>query len=57
VDKLLLWWRAPRWIAPKFGHRRATVVRHRDVCLVGERRARAQRELMEMVDAEGGGDT
>ena len=56
IDKLLLVSRAPRWIAPKFGHSRRDVVRYEDRCLVGERRAAAERDLLAMADeAEGGG--
>ena len=56
LDRLLLLGRAPRWIAPKFGHSRRDVVRHEDACLVGERRRRVEADLLQMADeAEGGG--
>lgn len=50
IDRLLVWGRSPRWIAPKFGHPRAAVVRHEKTCLTRERRVQVERELMETVD-------
>ena len=56
VDKLLVWGRAPRWIAPKFGHTRRDVARHEKACLVGERRRRVEADLLAIAnEAEGGG--
>jgi hypothetical protein len=54
VDKLLVWGRAPRWIAPKFGHTRRAVARHERTCLVGARRAKVEADLMSMAAEEGG---
>ena len=56
VDKLLLLGHGPRWIAPKFGHTRRAVAKHRGLCLVGERRAAVEEDLREMAGTtEGGG--
>ena len=55
IDRLLLVGRAPRWIAPKFGHRRRDVARHEKTCLVGQRRAKVEADLERMAEeAEGG---
>ena len=55
VDKLLLLGHCPRWIAPKFGHTRRTVAKHRDLCLTGARGEKVAGDLRRMADeAEGG---
>ena len=55
VVRLLLLGRSPRRIAPVFGHTRRAVAKHRDLCLVGERRAAAEEGLREMAGVEEGG--
>ena len=55
VDRLLLIGRSPRRIAPVFGHTRRAVRSHRDRCLVGERRAKVEADLLRTADEPGRG--
>ena len=55
VDRLLLLGRSPRRIAPVFGHTRRAVRSHRDRCLVGERRAKVEADLLRTADEPGRG--
>ena len=48
VDRLLLLGRGPRFVARHFGAGRKDVAKHRDACLVGERRAAVERDLRGM---------
>lgn len=52
VDKLLLLGRGPRFVAPRFGVDRRAVARHRDACLVGERRAAVEADLRAMGEGD-----
>ncbi len=55
VDRLLLLGRGPRFIAPRFGVDRKAVAKHRDLCLVGDRRASVVADLRRMAGVEGEG--
>ena len=59
IDKLLvLGKRGPRSLAPVFGIDRRDIARHEKRCLVGERRAKVEADLLRMAGRdpdEGGG--
>jgi hypothetical protein len=53
IDRLLLAGHGIRFVADRWGHTRQVVKRHRDRCLVGDRRKRVEADLVRM--AGGGG--
>jgi hypothetical protein len=54
VDRLLLVGYGPRFIAQRWGIDRKAIAKHRDRCLVGERRAGVEADLRSMASkAEG----
>ena len=48
VDRLLLVGYGPRFVSARWGHDRRDVRRHRDRCLVGDRRAEVEADLLSM---------
>ena len=50
ADRLLLLGRGPRFVAHHFGVDRRHVARHRDRCLVGDRRAAVVADLKGMIE-------
>ena len=48
IDRLLAVGYGPRFISKRWGHDRRDVRRHRDRCLVGDRRAEVEAALLSM---------
>jgi hypothetical protein len=48
IDRLLVVGHGVRFVAARWGHTREVVKRHRDRCLVGERRERVEGDLLRM---------
>ena len=53
VDRLLLVGYGPRFISARWGIDRKAVAKHRDLCLVVERRAAVEADLRSMATDEG----
>jgi hypothetical protein len=53
VDRLLVVGHGPRFVAQRWGFTRKAVARHRDLCLVGERRAEVEEDLRGMAQSGG----
>jgi hypothetical protein len=53
IDRLLLAGHGIRFVKDRWGHSRQDVKRHRDRCLVGDRRKRVEADLVRM--SAGGG--
>jgi hypothetical protein len=54
IDRLLVLGHGPRFIAARWGLPRHKVKKHRDQCLVGERRAAVEAAMQGMVEAREG---
>jgi hypothetical protein len=57
VDRLLLAGYGPRFVAQRWGVTRQVVAKHRDRCLVGDRRKRVEADLARMAASAGGGES
>jgi hypothetical protein len=55
VDRLLLIGYGPRFVSERWGVPRKVVKRHRDRCLVGDRLAATEADLVRLAASAGGG--
>jgi hypothetical protein len=53
IDRLLVFGYGPQFVAERWGLARWRIKKHRDECLVGERRAAVENELRRMATTEG----
>ena len=52
IDRLLVFGYGPQFVAQRWGLSRRHIKRHRDECLIGERRAAVEDELRRMAAGE-----